>query len=152
MKSFVRYMGSTLFVISLLLLFCLPACAQSGVVLYEHINFTGYPLTLTSDTPNLKDLGFNDKASSIEVPGGYVATFYSHINYGGESFTMYGPMHATNLKGGHWNDVISSVKVSRTNGPYVPANRGSELQWASPPLQPKEPREPHEPRNPGNKW
>lgn len=47
------------------------AAAQAGeLTLYEHDNFGGRGLTLRDPTPNLRELGFNDRASSMVVQSG----------------------------------------------------------------------------------
>ena len=47
-----------------------PLPRSGGVTLYEHADFTGRPLMRTEAVVNLKVLGFNDRASSIEVHAG----------------------------------------------------------------------------------
>ena len=37
------------------------------LTIYEHGDFKGKSVTITSDQPNLGDLGWNDKISSIKV-------------------------------------------------------------------------------------
>lgn len=47
------------------------AAAQAGeITLYSHSDFRGRPLELHDAAPNLRDMGFNDRASSIVVRSG----------------------------------------------------------------------------------
>ena len=44
-----------------------PAMAQ--ITLYEHDNFGGRTFTADNSVDNLRDFGFNDRASSVVVEG-----------------------------------------------------------------------------------
>jgi hypothetical protein len=82
-----------------------------GVILFEHDNYNGAQETFMADDPDLRNnvIG-NDKASSIKVPAGCVATLYEHINYQGKSETFRGNDNwlGDNTIG---NDSVSSIKV-----------------------------------------
>ena len=39
------------------------------IIIYEHSDFKGAVRELTGDCANMKDLGFNDRVSSIKVIG-----------------------------------------------------------------------------------
>lgn len=47
-----------------------PLPAAGGITLHEHADFSGRSLLRTETTLNLADVGFNDRASSIEVHAG----------------------------------------------------------------------------------
>jgi len=100
------------------------------VTVYEHIGLKGDSKTFTAGTQqsSLRDMGWNDKVSSIKVENTNV-TLYEHDNYGGRSIT-FGPgqYDLTNWNiednkdkgsdqcnrddGGCWNDLVSSLKVA----------------------------------------
>ncbi|AUW07394.1 beta/gamma crystallin-related protein [Vibrio campbellii] len=76
-----------------------------GVKIYEHCSYKGRELIFDDDIPNLSSHGFNDIASSFDIPTGWEVRFYEHANYQGRYWTRKGngnmPMH----------DVVSSVRV-----------------------------------------
>ena len=80
------------------------------IALWEHAKFTGKILSLKAAAPDFVSLGFNDKASSIEVRSG-VWTVCEDVNYGGRSLTLrkgrYDIDYITKNLG---NDMISSVR------------------------------------------
>jgi len=82
-----------------------------GVILFEHDNYNGAQEIFMADDPDLRNnvIG-NDKASSIKVPAGCVATLYEHINYQGKSETFRGNDNwlGDNTIG---NDNVSSIQV-----------------------------------------
>jgi subtilase family serine protease len=82
-----------------------------GVILFEHDNYNGAQEIFMADDPDLRNnvIG-NDKASSIKVPAGCVATLYEHINYQGKSETFGANDNwlGDNTIG---NDNVSSIKV-----------------------------------------
>ncbi|MFP2925958.1 phosphatidylinositol-specific phospholipase C domain-containing protein [Pyxidicoccus sp. 3LG] len=84
--------------------------AQDGVYLYEHVNFEGNVLQLTSSVSHLGGVGFDDTLSSIRILGPYLATFCEHPDLTGRCFST--STHVSNV-GSAWNDVITSVGVQR---------------------------------------
>jgi subtilase family serine protease len=86
-----------------------------GVILFEHDNYNGAQEIFMADDPDLRNnvIG-NDKASSIKVPAGCVATLYEHINYQGKSETFRGNDNwlGDNTIG---NDNVSSIQVRCNN-------------------------------------
>lgn len=82
-----------------------------GVILFEHDNYNGAQEIFMADDPDLRNnvIG-NDKASSIKVPAGCVATLYEHINYQGKSETFGANDNwlGDNTIG---NDNVSSIKI-----------------------------------------
>ncbi|MEJ5252323.1 MAG: hypothetical protein HPY54_04725 [Chthonomonadetes bacterium] len=95
-----------------------PAGVRYGPVLWTDKNYKGSALQLFTELPDpsacgfyshLSQFNFNDKASSIEVPAGYIVEVYEHPHFGGQSrqFTSSVPdLHAIG-----WEDRISSVRV-----------------------------------------
>ncbi|MCP3142623.1 phosphatidylinositol-specific phospholipase C domain-containing protein [Pyxidicoccus xibeiensis] len=84
--------------------------AQDGVYLYEHVNFEGNVLRLTSNVAHLGSVGFDDSLSSIRILGPYLATFCEHPDLTGRCFST-----STQLSnvGSAWNDVVTSVAIQR---------------------------------------
>ncbi|WXH34003.1 hypothetical protein WA016_08014 [Myxococcus stipitatus] len=89
--------------------------AADGVYLHEHSQQEGNVVQLTSSVGFLGDLGFNDLLSSVTILGPYQATLCEHAYQSGRCFTTSRSVTDINsVAGGPWNDVISSVTVSRT--------------------------------------
>jgi hypothetical protein len=80
-----------------------------SVTLYENGEGTGRELVLTSDTPNLGKLKFNDIASNLKVEKIAVLTVYKDYNYKGTTQSFDEGFHKGIFKIG--NDVISSLKI-----------------------------------------
>ncbi|WP_164018612.1 phosphatidylinositol-specific phospholipase C [Pyxidicoccus trucidator] len=90
--------------------------AQDGVYLYEHANFEGNVLRLTSGVGRLGTVGFDDILSSFSIIGPYLATFCEHPDQTGRCFNAsQGMSNIGNVPGGPWNDVVSSVGLNRVN-------------------------------------
>jgi hypothetical protein len=94
--------------------FNVSAAPAEGVYLYEHSNYEGKCIKLTSDVSNLVDYDFNDKISSIRIIGNYSVTVYEHIKYEGWSKT-----YDENVRyvGDRVNDRISSIIIRRNPRP-----------------------------------
>lgn len=96
-----------------------PAAAQhwgtekpprDGVCFYEDADYRGrYFCARTGE--NLRSLpsGMNDRISSIRIYGRAEVEIFKSSNYGGESSLF--DFDVRNLRGEHWNDKISSVRV-----------------------------------------
>ncbi|XP_064391057.1 epidermal differentiation-specific protein-like [Halichondria panicea] len=83
---------------------------KPDIVLYEHAGYKGQTLPLTEATPNFIPLGFNDKASSIEVTSGKW-TVYQDVNYKGKSLILgVGKYDIDYITKNLGNDVISSAR------------------------------------------
>jgi len=108
-----------------------PAAAQSRVVatLFQNVSWFGPSITLYADTPDLKTVGFNDRASSLTVPLGVKVALFEHANYLGActAFTAWAPDLSNNPV--NLNDKVSSVRFGQDcplqlydsagyNGPY----------------------------------
>jgi hypothetical protein len=87
----------------------LPAAAQQ-LVLFEHAGFRGQSRTINGDTPNFRDLGFNDRASSLRVLGG-AWEVCEDADFGGRCQVVDGDV--PNLADNGWNDRISSARPAR---------------------------------------
>ena len=89
--------------------------------IYEHIDFGGRREELRSSIPNLDNIGFNDRISSIKVhgdPGEYDVEFYEHINYEGARIAVKSPAEDRNLLDNaigliSWSDQISSIRITK---------------------------------------
>ncbi|MDY7233339.1 phosphatidylinositol-specific phospholipase C domain-containing protein [Hyalangium rubrum] len=85
--------------------------AVDGVYLYEHTNYEGNMLHLTSSIGRLGDVGFNDILSSIRFIGPHVATFCEHLDQTGRCFsTSQSVSDINSIPAGPWNDLITSVR------------------------------------------
>lgn len=86
------------------------------VTLYEDKNYTGrtVKVAFNKNIPNLKDLGFNDMASSLKykVPAGWMVTLHADTSYNGSKYDMSpGSGNDPNLSG--FEDKCSSVEWHR---------------------------------------
>lgn len=95
---------------------------DSRVTLYEGRNFSGrsYTVELGSPIANLDGTGFNDRASSMRVPGGYWI-FCSDANFGGECRT-FGPGEHATLPAELDRTISSGRRISEVY-PYTQAPR-----------------------------
>jgi len=94
------------------------ANAQTGVTLYENVNYGGSSITLTSNVSDLRNVqgqNWNDRASSIKVSLGYTAIVYEDINYQGKSYIFTGDFSDFTKIG--WNDKISSIRITTEKPP-----------------------------------
>lgn len=85
------------------------------VVLYEHIDFSGQAFGATGDQSYVGP-EWNDRVSSVHVPGGHTVVLYEHAGYGGAALTL--SEDQVDLRwfpgpgpDGTWNDVVSSIRV-----------------------------------------
>jgi hypothetical protein len=110
-----------------------PSELASGVVFYEHANFTGSSALVTSDIPDLSEFDgpceykdsdgdtfydWDDCVSSFRVAPGWRATLYEDPDYKGESYTTTEDKGNLQLVRGTCshdglNDCVSSVRVVR---------------------------------------
>ena len=105
----------------------MPAFAQTAeITLYESPGFAGRSLTLRGYTPNLDEIGFNDRASSIVVRSG-TWQLCTDANFGGTCATLSRGEYR-NLDG-RLNGQLSSAREVGANanetGNYGNYRRGS---------------------------
>lgn len=85
------------------------AATAPQVCLYEHINYVGASLCLTSSSSWI-GRAWNDRVSSLKVPAGYKVELFSDINYGGRVLTV--TASTSTLVSSRFNDVVSSVRIT----------------------------------------
>jgi hypothetical protein len=104
-----------------------PATAQTAeITLYEAPGFAGRSLTLRGYTPNLEQIGFNDRASSIVVRSG-TWQLCTDANFGGTCATLTRGEYR-NLDGRLTGQLSSAREVgsnSNETGNYGNYRRGS---------------------------
>lgn len=84
------------------------------VCFYEDDNFQGrsYCVYPGQEIANFKDIGFNDRVSSIAIPRGVVLTVYQDAYYTGRRLTLQSDVYSVRAYNDayfNWNDQISSV-------------------------------------------
>jgi len=82
--------------------------AQAQIILYEHEDFKGRSIRGTDVVKNLRDSGFNDKASSIKVLTG-TWEVCSDANFGGDCAVLE-PGQYWSLRDMGMNDRLSSMR------------------------------------------
>jgi hypothetical protein len=89
------------------------AAFAGEVTLFSDSDFNGQRVTIDRDAPNLRDFGFNDRASSVVVTSGRWL-LCEHANFGGRC-AEFGPGEYRVLPG--FNDAVSSVRqIDRGRG------------------------------------
>jgi hypothetical protein len=84
------------------------SAASAQIVLYENDNFNGRSYRASYSAPNLNDVGFNDKASSVTVRGGRWQ-LCDDAYFRGSCVTL-GPGEYSSLRAMGMNDKVSSVR------------------------------------------
>ena len=102
--------------------------AQS-VTLFDDIYFGGASFSTSGDM-SFVGWDWNDRISSVSVPGGMTVTLYQDIDFGGQSLTLTGDnVDLRWFSGpgpdGTWNDQASSIRVS--GGPPPPSSTTTVL-------------------------
>lgn len=85
-----------------------PVPPGGEVTLFEHDDFRGRALSLRTETPDLKDLGFNDRASSLVVSGSRWEAC-SDSRFRGRCVVLR-PGHYPALRDTGLNDRLSSLR------------------------------------------
>jgi hypothetical protein len=111
-KSHVRV--ATIVAVLVLLGSARISSAQS-VTLFDDIYFGGASFSTSGDM-SFVGWDWNDRISSLSVPGGMTVTVYQDIDFGGESLTLSGDnVDLRWFSGpgpdGTWNDQVSSIRV-----------------------------------------
>jgi hypothetical protein len=86
------------------------AADTGAACVYADIDYGGAHTCVDADTAWIGS-AWNDRASSVRLRAGYVATLYKDINYGGQSLALAGD--TSNLVASGFNDVMSSLRVTR---------------------------------------
>jgi hypothetical protein len=81
----------------------------TSVRLFEHADLGGESRWLTGSVPDLRDVGFNDRVSSVQVVARPEVCFFGDDGFRGER-TCFGPGDVAELGG--LNDTFSSLQVS----------------------------------------
>jgi hypothetical protein len=89
-----------------------PAAFAGQLTLFADHNFGGNQVTLQGDVPNLRDVGFNDRASSVIVRSG-TWQICEHKDFGGYCAELT-PGEYRELP--RFNDSISSIREVRGHG------------------------------------
>ena len=84
---------------------------SARAILYDNHDFSGGSMIIDVDMPNLDRTGFNDRASSIRIEGGYWL-FCSDADYQGDCRT-FGPGDYPNLPDGFERRISSVRRVNR---------------------------------------
>lgn len=97
----------------------LPNSCQVATV-FEHNNYRGREMQLTSDVATLHQFGLGDNISSVCVPAGVTITLFVDTGLRGDFLELAGPFNIPHLKfdspgGGDWNDMFSSAKLGGAN-------------------------------------
>ena len=89
----------------------LPASGTPAIVLFQHLQYYGRALELSSSSANLRSDNFDDLTSSFIVTGG-TWQLYSNSDYQGESVTFgEGVYRLSHLQATISNDALSSVRL-----------------------------------------
>jgi hypothetical protein len=93
---------------------------RGGLVVCDDVNFEGATLTLARDIPDLREVQFNDRISSLRVPPGESWEVCEDTNYQGRCMVFSRPER--DLRGFGFNDSITSLR--RADGPGDRRDRG----------------------------
>ena len=84
------------------------AAPRYSITLYEHKNFEGRSLSITSVTKNLKSTGLNDRISSLKVVLGQKWLLCKNKNFNGGCIVV--DRDVPDLEALGFNDTLSSLK------------------------------------------
>ena len=79
-----------------------------GVTVSDDVNFRGASMTFRSDVPDLRDVQFNDRISSLRVAPGESWEVCENANYGGRCIVVSGSERDLRTRG--LNDLITSMR------------------------------------------
>lgn len=114
-----------------------PPAAAARVTIYERENLTGRSFTTQGDVPDFSGTGFNDRASSLEVFGGWFEAC-PDSGYGG-ACVLLRPGKYPSLVDMGLNNRISSMRAT-----------GREGRWQDNRMQPGNPVSSYDPRRRSN--
>lgn len=90
--------------------------AAPQICVFEHTNYTGQQLCLSSST-NWIGASWNDRVSSLRIPSGYKVELFEHSNYSGRVLTL--TANNANLVSNGFNDAVSSIRITAPAAPKV---------------------------------
>jgi hypothetical protein len=99
-----------------------PVAFAGQLTLFADHDFRGNQVTLQGDAPNLRDVGFNDRASSVIVRSG-TWQICEHKDFGGYCAELT-PGEYRELP--RFNDNISSIHEVRGGGRWRDGDRGGD--------------------------
>ena len=107
----------------------LPNSCEVATV-FEHHNFRGREMQLTTNVATLHQFGLGDKISSVCVPDGVTITLFENTGFGGDFIELTGPINIPQLQfdapdGNNWNDLFSSARLSGANVNTPPPDCGT---------------------------
>ena len=79
-----------------------------GITVSDDVNFQGATVSFRGDVPDLRDVQFNDRISSLQVAPGESWEVCENANYGGRCIVVTGAERDLRTRG--LNDVISSMR------------------------------------------
>jgi len=79
-----------------------------GIAVFDDVNFEGAGVTFRNDVPDLRQVRFNDRISSLQVPRGESWEVCEDTNYSGRCMVVSGSER--DLRGRGFNDSISSLR------------------------------------------
>jgi hypothetical protein len=85
-----------------------------GITVYADPGYSGQSASFRDDMPDLVSLGWNDKISSIRIPGGETWEVCQDVDYRNQCQLLSGDV--TDLHGMGWNDRISSLRLVNNSG------------------------------------
>lgn len=138
MKTYLKLANTLIILVSILL----PGLVKAAncIELYENTNFQGTKWSFCPGQTN--DYSWNDRASSLVVPAGFILQAFQHSGYAGKSKYFEG---AVAWVGDDFNDIISSFKSFSSSNclkayedtnykgqmwPFCPANAASPPVFA----------------------
>jgi hypothetical protein len=89
-----------------------------GLTIFTERDFRGRSATLRGDTPDLRTIGMNDEASSLQVASGEQWEVCEHIHYQGRCVVLSGSESDLSRTG--WDKTISSARRIRDRASVRP--------------------------------
>lgn len=107
------------------------AFGQTGVVVYEDVNFRGVNRVI-SDTWEANGVWsyFDGKISSVKIPEGELVMLFEDENFKGAHKLITSSWTATG-EYAIWNDEVSSIKVVDPSAPFISQNSDKSKTFLS---------------------